>query len=285
MQETRQIPDFFCLGAPRAGTTWLFEWLHQHPEVCIPQKEIHFFIKSHGRDYFLEEGMDWYLNLFSVAEDKQILGDVAAGYLRSEDARKRILSVAPNAKMIVMLRNPVERFWSDYQYCLANRSFNGGFEEFMNSPQGERALADGFYFKQISEWLKLYPKHNFHFVILDDVNSCRQREINKICDFLGVNHFLPRNAERRVNEAKKTRFIWLARLYHKAADAVLRYNLNFVRRWFRALGGKQIYFYLNKSNQNAVLIGEFEKCILNDFYRGDVRELGVLLGRDLSHWQ
>ena len=83
-------PDFICLGAPRAGTTWLYECLNEHPGVFLPLKEVHFFIKVHGRDYYTEKGLSWYLSLFKPARENQISGDIAAGYLRSDVAFERI---------------------------------------------------------------------------------------------------------------------------------------------------------------------------------------------------
>ncbi|MZR64169.1 sulfotransferase domain-containing protein [Alcanivorax sp. DP30] len=284
MNFNKDKPDFICLGAPRAGTTWLFEWLNQHPDVFIPEKEIHFYIKTQGRDFYEEKGISWYQKLFENAKASQAAGDIAAGYLRSENARDRIKLTAPNAKLIVMIRNPVERIWSDYQYRLGNRSFDGSFDEFLKNKKGIRALKDGCYAEQIKLWMSVFKKERFHFVVLDDVELDRQYEISKICRFIGVGDFVPVDSARRVNEAKRVRSRWLAVIYHKAAQFAAKYDLNFLRNLFRKLGLKYFYDIVNKAQARKAEMTNAQRDFLNNYYRNDIEELEILLGRDLSRW-
>lgn len=284
MHLNENVPNFICLGAPRAGTTWLHEWLSQHPGVFVPQKEIHFFIKIHGRDFYEEKGVSWYWRLFESAKPNQATGDIAAGYLRSSKARDRIKVTAPDARMIIMIRNPVERIWSDYQYRLANRSFDGSFDEFLKNKKGIRALKDGCYAEQINLWMSVFKKERFHFVVLDDVELDRQYEISKICRFIGVGDFVPVDSARRVNEAKKVRSRWLAVIYNKTAQFAMKYDLNFLRSLFRKLGLKHFYGIVNKAQTKKSEMTKAQRDFLNSYYRKDIEELEILLGRDLSRW-
>ena len=102
------LPDFLCIGAQKAGTTWLHKNLRYHPEIYLPDfKEIHFFnggYKNHG--------LKWYSQLFEE-KGSRIAGDITPAYSTLDKNKIEILHrILPNAKIILILRNPIERAWS-----------------------------------------------------------------------------------------------------------------------------------------------------------------------------
>ncbi len=117
-----RVPDFFIIGAPKCGTTALHSYLRDHPRIFMPErKEIHFFCedlnfprRSSVRD------RDEYLGLFAAATDDMLIGEGSASYLYSDVAVAKILTANPNAKLIAILRNPVEMAYSFHSQLLTN---------------------------------------------------------------------------------------------------------------------------------------------------------------------
>lgn len=100
----QQPPHFLCLGAQKAGTTSLHCWLEQHPQVFLPEvKELHYFSLHHRR------GPGWYRQQFAAAAPDQRCGDITPYYLFHPAAPARIQALVPQARLIVLLRDPVER--------------------------------------------------------------------------------------------------------------------------------------------------------------------------------
>lgn len=102
-----KLPDFIIIGAQKCGTTSLFNYLSKHPDVSLPEeKEIHFF------DKFYNKGINWYKKNF--LNDGMLTGEATPYYIYHPHVTVRISSCCPNAKLIVMLRNPIDRAYSNF---------------------------------------------------------------------------------------------------------------------------------------------------------------------------
>src|SRR5947208_14127778 len=102
-----RLPDFLIVGAMKAGTTSLAAWLRAHPDVFMPpQKEIHFF------DAQWERGVPWYADQFAGAPEGALVGEATPAYMVTTAFLDRMASVVPNARLLVVLREPVARAWS-----------------------------------------------------------------------------------------------------------------------------------------------------------------------------
>ena len=103
------LPDFLGVGTQKGGTTYLYELLKRHPQVFLAEpKEQHFF------SLHWQRGADWYRRQFASAAESQICGEITPYYLFHPEAPARIQSLLPNVKLIVLLRDPVERALSQY---------------------------------------------------------------------------------------------------------------------------------------------------------------------------
>ncbi|HEU4677805.1 MAG TPA: sulfotransferase domain-containing protein, partial [Candidatus Paceibacterota bacterium] len=102
--------DFIGLGAQKSGTSWAYTCLYEHPAVCMPQKELHFFSRPR-----FEEGKEWYEAQFKNCAPGKLRGEWSTSYLYSPDAPERIRSLYPNAKLLAILRNPIDRAYSQYR--------------------------------------------------------------------------------------------------------------------------------------------------------------------------
>ena len=112
------LPNFVGVGARKAGTTWLAECLREHPEIFMSTpKELSYF----GKRYRTSRSEEWYLSHFQHAGDYRAVGEYSPSYIRDPDAAKRILEDLGEVKIICALRNPVERFLSDYKQGIRDK--------------------------------------------------------------------------------------------------------------------------------------------------------------------
>src|SRR5687768_7836818 len=100
-------PDFLVIGAQKCATTWLYECLKDHPQICLPKskKEVEYI----GGDLYKEKGMDWYLSLIDHCGEDKVKGDVSVEYIINPDSPEILHTLNPELKFIVSVRNPVDR--------------------------------------------------------------------------------------------------------------------------------------------------------------------------------
>ena len=214
----RVLPDFLILGAQKSGTTSLFQYLMQHHQIASSfNKEVHYF------DWNYSRGASWYRAFFPtrqhVARRERSLGRYLCGeatpyYLFHPDVPRRVHSLLPAAKFIVVLRNPVERAYSHYQHSVARGHETCSFEEAIDR-EPERLLGEeekllreenyiskphirhsyfsrGCYADQLQRWLEHYPLESFVIVRADELGADPQRVCDAITGFLE----LPTQARR-----------------------------------------------------------------------------------------
>ena len=184
-----RLPDFVIVGAMKAGTTSLSAWLRAHPQVFVPeQKELHFF------DTLWDRGVDWYRSLFAGAPDGALLGEATPNYMVIEHWVERMASVVPDARLIVILRHPVDRAWSHYRHSVTRgdevRSFAEAIDdERAADPEDWRSkgmLARGRYLEQLQVLTRFYDRTRIHVSLFDDLKAEPASFFASVCRFLGV---------------------------------------------------------------------------------------------------
>lgn len=184
-------PDFLIIGFPKCGTTSLYEYLIEHPDIYPPiGKEIDYF------DRLYNKGIDWYKVRFpsifqknyskKICGKKFLTGEATPRYIIHPHASERIKKIIPNSKFIVILRNPVDRAFSHYQMNLKNDYEYYSFDEAIKNEKKriegryEKMIKDqnyyswdydlfaymqqGIYFEKIKKWLEIFPKEQFLFI-------------------------------------------------------------------------------------------------------------------------
>lgn len=189
------LPDFMIIGAPKCGTTSLFEYLCEHPDVARPtRKEIHYFDERYDR------GLAWYRRHFPVVTPPQITGEATTAYLFAKDAPARAAALIPDAKLIAVLRDPVRRVISHYWHNHRLGRVRGDFESYFRealSPNAERETNQarqfinypvqwGFYREQIERWFQHFPREQFLFLRFEDLASDGAAQTHGVFDFLGL---------------------------------------------------------------------------------------------------
>jgi Sulfotransferase domain len=205
MKSTLKIPDFIIIGVQKGGTTSLYNYLSQHPQIApATTKEIHYF------DLNFDKSTDWYCSHFPTPAEGEysIAGEASPYYIFHPQVPQRIYHLFPQVKIIALLRNPVERAISHYYYYIKVKYESLSFEEAIaREPERlkgeiEKLLADptyysyehqhhaylkrGIYADQLPAWLKLFPKEQILILKSEDLYANPCENYNKVLKFLNL---------------------------------------------------------------------------------------------------
>lgn len=199
----RPLPDFLILGAQKAGTTALYAYLRWHPEITGPAwKEVSYFDRHYRR------GERWYRGHFPTRAGERVVGEASPGYLFHPLAPERVRATVPHAKLIVLLRDPVDRALSHYHHEVALGREALSFEEAIEAEPGrtrgeeERLLRDPGYFshawwdhtylargryaEQLERWLSVFPREQLLVVGSDELAAEPARAYAQVLELLGA---------------------------------------------------------------------------------------------------
>src|SRR5437764_4019648 len=199
------MPNFFIVGAARSGTTSLDRYLSQHPQIFItPRKEVHFFAADQfPRTGPGDEGLnrrvikdgDQYAQLFAGVAGEKAIGESSVFYLCFPGTAERIAQAVPDAKIIVLLREPVDRAYSSYMHLVRDGREHLGFEEGL-SHEGERRQKGfepmwwykelGLYYKQVKRYLDVFGTQRVKVVLYDEFCLNTVQVVRDVFAFLGV---------------------------------------------------------------------------------------------------
>ena len=295
-------PNFFIVGAPKAGTTALYEYLSAHPRICMAAyKEPHFFA-SDLKGYARAESMEEYLGFFRhCSKDALAVGEGSVWYLRSKDALPAIRSFAPEARIIAMLRNPIDLVRSFhgqalYSYIEEEADLEVAWRlqtarsQGKHIPPGAQAIETLMYGhmarlgEQVQRAMEIFPAQQIKLVFFEDFVSDTLREYESVLEFLGLEsagmtHFPP------VNEAKGHRFSLLGKMLMQAPKPVV----SAVRGLRRSTGLDVMRFVRRVRDWNSIAkpkaqVSDTLRAELVDYFRDDVALLGRITGRNLDHW-
>jgi len=283
-----QWPNFFVAGAPRCGTTTLHAWLPSLPGVYMARiKEPNYFSRcvigdKHPMVKPIRRDRD-YLRLFDDAGDSRIVGEATPFYLADPEAPVQIRRKCGEARVLVTLRDPVERLYSHYLMMRNNLPEMGAFMDEIErglSLQGIRNIAYldpsiGLYSRAIERYRREFDRYRFKVIVLEEWVRDTPRTLRVISEFLGLDPAVaaaPAPRQRRYSEARGplVRYLFGNRHFSRATEALVPYGLRkYVRR--------------------SVLVKETPKPpmdprareFLVDYYRDDVDKTQRLLGRPL----
>ncbi len=284
-----RMPSFVCIGAPKCATTWLFRCLLEHPDVFVSDfKEINFFtVCRWGADYE-SKGIDYYADLFADAERGQIVGDFSPNLLQDPFAPERLRALVPDARLIVMIRNPIERSRSHYHYVRNRSSYRGHtLQEVLEDPARDHAgfLSQGLYGEQLKLWLEHFPRDQLLVITTEDVRDSPEQVFRRTCEFIGVSpSFAPPALRSVVNPAKSARIRSLYGWNVRVSRFLAARGLDRVRTTLKRAGVARLVQRLNEAPKENPPLTPREARELATFYREDNARLSRLLGRDYSGW-
>jgi hypothetical protein len=291
---TGVFPNFFVIGAPKAGTTSLYEYLRLHPQIFMsPMKEPHFFSWGLGSAEGLAPGRpvirdpDEYRRLFAGVTDETVVGEASSSYLRHPEAAMRIRQHVPEARLVAILRDPIDRAYSAFLMLRRlGREPLADFDEAIRAEQRGDAgcnvyLARGFYARQLERYLGRFPRQQLQVHLYDDLRSDPAGLFAEVCRFLGVDDRVQARTSRRYNVAgtyrsnRTQRFLEdLPRPVRSVAAALFPENLR-----------RGAYWKMRSWNTRpADPMPRGTRRRLVPLVRQEILALQDLIGRDLSAW-
>jgi hypothetical protein len=266
-------PDFIIIGAAKAATTWLSTALQQQPNAFMPAAELHFFNRNFGK------GLPWYENQFAAARPGQLVGEKSATYLADAEVPARLHRVLPQVRLVVQLRDPVERAYSDYCMLLRRDVVGDDIARYLDPDRVplRRFLDDGLYASHLACYLKLFPREQIKVVLYDDIERDAVAVFDEVAAFIGlVAPVRPQVLSQRVNEKEVPMLpLPLRRLLAPLKGAVRPWREQLLFRRVRALLARPVcYPHLDEGLRRR----------LRAFYADDLRTLEGMLGRSLEGW-
>jgi hypothetical protein len=308
-QDTRSArlaarPNFFIVGAPKCGTTALYEYLRPHPNIFMsPVKEPHFFAKDLGIYPFVKT-LDEYRALFQDATEQHLrVGEASVYYLRSAVAIRNIHAFNPDARIIAMFRNPVDMVYSLHSQLLYwSEEVESDFETAwrlqeqrrrgLELPRGSRGgfllqyEEVGRFGSQVERLLSIFPATQVKLILYDDFSESPQKVYDEVMEFLQIPHD-HRTEFPRINENKRARAAWMRNFIRKPPP-MLR---NVYRSLKQAVGAEKLDVVkskvvdLNTARERRPPLSPALRAELVETFRDEVNLLSRLLDRDLSHWR
>lgn len=295
------LPNFLIIGAARAGTTSLYEYMRQHPQIFFSaNKEPMFFALQDEKVDFKGPGDSDEINrksitnrkdyeeLFAAASGRPAVGEASALYLYSEKAANNIQHSIPDAKLIVILRNPIERAYSSFLYTIRDnreslRDFAAALAaEPQRIAQGWEHIwhykTMGFYGAQLQRYYDRFERKQIKVFLHEDLVTDLAGVLRETFEFLGVDPDFKPDLSLKYNQGGMPKRAWLNTLLTRPSR---------IKSWLKPLTPRFLIKYYTKlkhSNLDKPALSASARQQLIDAYRDDIGKLQELLGRDLSGW-
>jgi hypothetical protein len=311
-------PNFFLVGAGKAGTTSLFHYLDQHPQIYMsPVKEPSYFsleCRPENMDpavrklgYEIEERTgtfllgpmtenlgcgivrDWehYMRLYLDARNERAIGEASVSYLWSRTAAEGIARHFPNARILMVLRSPADRAFSHYMHSVSDGFTSKPFRDYVHVglqpgccelAMQRTCLEMGLYADQVQRYLDRFPRERIGIWLYEDTRQRPREFLCEVMEFLGVDSSFTPDTTRRYNQPHVARF-------------------GKSKRFLRRLGVWQAVASATPSHlrqairkaahkpPGAITMSAQDRAMLVGYYHEDICRLEKLLGRDLTAWR
>lgn len=297
MQETNRL-NFFLVGAPKSGTTFMYNALRQHPEVFLPnQKELHYFAPDLYPENYISEKQ--YFSIFKNSGSKKIIGEASVWYLYSEKAAELISKYNPDARILIMLRNPVDMLkslhnqmvfdnwetFTDFEAALDNEASRKGSDQLhtnIYSPKMLRYSELGKYSTYVEKYLHIFGKDKVHIILHDDLIWAPDKTFVDLLKFLNISTELPIR-EQRDNTSKEQRYRFLSLLINPGAKikSIIRPLLPFKLR--RKI--VETIVRINSLEKKQEILNSELQFRLRLKFAEDTNKLEKIINKDLSIWK
>ncbi len=294
------LPNFLVIGAAKAGTTALYRYLEQHPQIYMsPEKEPRFFSWV-GQEWDPTNPalrktintLEKYEALFEGVQNETAIGEASPSYLFNPNAPGNIKKYIPDAKLIAVLRHPAERAFSHFLHfikCGYEQEYE--FDKAIHDIEGHRIgdwipredyLGFGYYSQQLQRYYDLFDTGQIKVYLHEDLKNDTLGALEDIYRFLGVDSGFQADISIRHNVSgiPKNRGLQNLLAGKSAASRLLKPLKLLVPKKHR----QQLKSKVTQSNLKRPTMSAEARAYLIDLYRDDITSLQDLIGRDLSHW-
>jgi hypothetical protein len=276
------LPDFIGIGAQRSGTSWLYACLQEHPELCLPRKEINFF----SSDEKWSRGLEWYRTHFKNCGETQQKGEYSTAYLDALKAPERIASIIPETKLIVLIRDPVERCISGYKNAISagDISKSVSFEEALRKYPG--IIEKSFYGRHLDRYLEYFAEEQIFIGQFEMISSNPRRLLENVFEFLAVDtDFEPSLLHERINSSGPTAIPGVEGLLNELAKPFRQNSLLRPIWWtFKRAGLGKFIRSLNSFSSTEPNPSENVKKNLRNQFIDDLKKLENQFNLNLKDW-
>ena len=303
------MPNFIIIGPGKCGTTSLFYYLSQCPDIYMPSgKETNFFLfenkkldfKGPGDDELMRTSItsiDDYKNLFAEGSGKKAIGEASPLYIFGEDTPQSIKKHIQDVKIIAILRDPSDRAFSNYM-SRKSKGFEplDNFEDALKEEEQRRQnnwsqmfsyKAQGYYHKLLSRYYDVFDKQQIKVVFFEDLKKDPQALVKDLLTFLEVDTDFEPDVEQVLNASGKPKhprlFRFVLETYHE------KYGLKYIKPFLKLFVSKKFVnnirrYLMSDKMLTKVYLDSSTRDTLIESYKEDILKLQTLLGRDLSHW-
>ena len=299
-----RLPNTLIVGAAKSGTTSLYDYLQQHPDVFMsPVKEPRYFAYAENPPAMAGPGdeasnresgavytMDAYRALFEGAADEAVVGEASPVYLYDADAPRLIAEHCPDATLIVVLRNPVERAYSHFLHLV--RSGREPLRDFEAALDAEpRRIEKGWewswhyrrmggYAAQLARYRERFADEQIQVYFFEDLKADTVAFAQRVYRALGIDDTFTPSVGAPRRSTGYPRWQWFQNFLHTPSHPLRRAARRVLPEWVR----DRVLTSAKNANLKKPLMSRAARRRLVDAYREDVHRLEALLDRDLSHW-
>lgn len=273
-----RLPDFIAVGPPRTGTTWLYKVLGGHVGLPNGLKETDFFAWEYRR------GLQWYSNFFRNCSPHLCVGEIDPNYFDYPKAASRIAADIPGCRIVVTLRDPVDRVYSCYKMTHRIGLIDGPLDF---DSQRETLAARASYADNVLRWWDKFGRDNVLILLYDDLQANAQEFVDRVCSFIGIASIRIAGSpfeNNRINpSAEMPRSVRLARLIHRLRSVFRKHHWSRLSAMLQR--GRPITDFVFSGGAHYPHLHPTLEKQLRDRFVPEVEQLERLLGRDLSSWK
>jgi hypothetical protein len=289
------LPTFLIVGVQKAGTTSIYNYLQAHPQVYMsPVKETNFLERDWEEIEAAQQNkngiisLEDYAKLFEGVKDEIAIGEASPNYIFNyQSSAERIKKYVPQAQLIIVLRNPIERAYSDYLMHLRDAiGYRPLAEQIKNSAHKSFILRKGFYYEPIKYYLDVFGWEKIKVFFYDDLCQNSQQFMQEMYGYIGVDPNFKVDTSEKVQTAKIPKNQAINNLLQRQnplrtfAATTLKTMIPLETR--QKIRDRLIN--LNSQSKKEVPLSPEERQQLIELYQEDILKLQDLIDKDLSHW-
>lgn len=274
-------PDFIGLGVEKAGTSWIFACLYEHPEICIPVKEINFFCEQDK----WRKGQEWYEDFFKTrCAQGKIKGEYSTSYFYQKSVPQKIHQLYPSTKLLVCLRNPIDRAFSNYINDIKAGTIpaSTSFEAALKTQA--YYIQQGHYKSQFESYFEFFNKKQLKVLLYDDLKENPLDFIQDIYQFLEVDKsFVPESLQKKINVGRIPGSTDVEKFSNRIAAFLQQTKIGENLWWkIKQSGLPELLRKANTQNSTAMQLNQKVRLLLTQTFEEDITYIEKLLDQKLN---
>jgi hypothetical protein len=280
------LPNLIGCGAGKSGTTSLYYYLSQHPQIYMAAaKEIHFFSRH------FHKGVPWYESHFPTGLDVPVVGEFSTSYMLDTAVPERIAALIPNANLLFIFRNPVERAYSNYWFSISigTQDREQSFSDAIRTADGHKKyIASGCYYQHLAQFLRFFSPQQIFVMITEEFKRSPIQQMALCYDFLGVDSTFRPDINQQYNVTVTIPNNWLGSAYtawvttkQQIKPLFKRFPVS-LRRNLAQLEKRAVRQVMTDERPSML---DADGTFLVEIFAEQNQKLANFIGRELLDWQ